>query len=330
MLRLRSLTANLLLGACALGAAAGASAQAAAAYPSKTVRIISPFAPGGANDIIARIVAQKLNEQWGQTVIVENRGGAGGTIGVEAGARAPADGYTIVLGGSSNLALAPHLYARLAYDPLRDLAPIGGVAVTPYMLAVNPRVPARSVQELIRLARSKKDLLSYASSGAGSMSHLGAELFRSAIDAELLHVPYKGTAPALTGMITGEVDLMIADVLIVEPHAKAGKLHLLAATGTRRSSVFPQLPTMIEAGLKGFVIEGKFGFVAPAATPPDIVAKLNASIVRALHTADVRQRFQQLGYEVIADTPDEYRATLRSDTEMFGRVVKKLGIKGGG
>jgi len=307
--------------------AATAIAQSAGAYPLKPIKIISPFAPGGANDIIARIVGQKLNEQWGQPVIIENRGGASGTIGVEACARAPADGYTIVLGGNSNLALAPHLYPKLPYDPLRDLVPIVSAAVTPYMLAINPNVPARNVAELVRLARSRRDLLSYGSSGAGSMSHLGGELFKAATGAGLVHIPYKGTAPSLSGMISGEVDMMIADVLIVEPHAKSGKLRLLAATGVRRSNVFPQSPTMIEAGLKDYVVEGKFGFVAPAGTPKDIVNKLNAGIIAALKAPDVKRRFDQLGYEAIGDTPEQYAAALKADHELLGRIVRKAGIK---
>ena len=324
---LRRVAAGAAAFALALGFAADAGAQAAAGYPTKSIRLIVPFAPGGPNDILGRIVGQKLSELWGHPVVIENRGGAGGTIGIDAAAKSPPDGYTIAMGGSSNLAVAPGLYAKLPYDPLRDLAPIGNVAIVPYVLAVNPRVPARSIKELVAIARSRKGLLSYGSSGTGAMSHLAAELFKAAADADIVHVPYKGTAPAVTDMIAGQIDMMFADLAAVAAHENAGKLRLLAAAGSKRSAAAPQLPTMAEAGVKDYAVDAWFGMVAPAGTPKDVIVKLNAAVVNALKAQDVKQRFDQLGYEAIGDTPEQFGATIKTDIDKFGRVIKSAGIK---
>ncbi|HWI15239.1 MAG TPA: tripartite tricarboxylate transporter substrate binding protein [Burkholderiales bacterium] len=303
-----------------------AHGQAAADYPSRPVKIISPFAPGGMNDFLSRLVGQKLSEMWKQPVVVENRGGSGGTIGVDVCAKSPPDGYTIALGGSSMLAIAPSLYSNLPYSTLRDLAPVISLALTPYVVAINPYVPARNVKELIALARSRKSL-TYGSSGVGSMSHLAAELLRSDAGIELVHVPYRGTAPAVTAMISGEVDMMVADLDIVSPHAKAGKLRLLAVTSAKRSALAPQLPTMQEEGLQGYVAEGKFGFVAPAGTPKDIVAKLNDAITQVLKMPDVRQRLQRVGAEPMGDTPEQYAAALKADIASYKRIIERAKIK---
>jgi tripartite-type tricarboxylate transporter receptor subunit TctC len=319
---------NLLIRAVACALSFGIAGKVVAQpYPSKPIKIIVPFAPSGPNDILARIVGQKLNELWGHPVVIENRGGAGGTIGVDAGVKSPADGYTLVMGGSSNLAVAPGLYAKLPYDPLRDLSPIVNVAVVPYVLAINPRVPAKNVRELIAVAKSKKALLSYGSSGTGAMSHLAAELFKAATGADIVHVPYKGTAPAVTDMIAGQIDMMLADYAAVAPHANAGKLRLLAVAGSKRSAAAPELPTIAETGVKDYAVDAWFGIVAPAGVPKDIVAKLNAAIVNALKAPDVRQRFHDLGYEAIGDTPDKFAATIKADIDKFGRVIKSAGIK---
>ncbi len=316
-----------LIVAAFAAAFASFSGLAQQAYPSKPVRLIIPFPPGGSNDVVGRMFAQQLNERLGQSVVIENRGGAGGTIGVDAAAKSAPDGYTIVMGGSSNLAVAPGLYSRLPYDPLRDLTPITNVAIVPYVLAVNPHVPAKSVKELVVIARSKKGLLSYGSSGTGAMSHLAAELFRAASGADIVHVPYKGTAPSVTDMIAGQIDMMFADLAAVAQHAKAGKLRLLATAGSRRSNAAPQLPTMAEAGVKGYAVDTWFGIVTPIATPKDIVAKLNTAIVNALKAPDVKQRFDELGYEAIGDTPEQFGATIKSDIEKFSRLIKNAGIK---
>lgn len=296
-------------------------------YPLKPIRMIVPFAPGGPNDIIGRIVGQKLTETWGQPIVIENRGGAGGTIGVEAGAKSPADGYTLIMGGSSNLAVAPSLYAKLPYDPLADIAPVSNVAFVPYVVTVNPRVPAKTMKELVSIAKSRPRFLNYGSSGAGSMSSLAAELIGSIGGAHLVHVPYKGTAPAVAAMVTGEIDLMVADLAAVVGHAKAGKLRILATAGSKRTKAAPELPTVAEAGLKGYAVDAWFGVVAPAKTPHDIIAKLSGSVMAAVKSADVRARFEQLGYDPIGDTSAEFAATIKADIEKFARVIKAAGIK---
>jgi hypothetical protein len=318
-----------LSGALALafaGAASFAHAQSAA-FPVKPIKLIVPFAPGGPNDLIARIVGHKLNELWSQPVVIENRGGAGGTIGVEIAVKAPADGYTLVMGGSSSLAVAPGLYPRLAYDPLRDLTTITNVAFVPYALGVNPHVPAKNVRELVAASKAHKGGLSYGSSGTGSMSHLAAELLKAASGANLLHVPYKGTAPAVTDVMAGQIDMMIADFAALAPHEKTGKLRLLAVAGSRRAVVAPQLPTIGEAGVAGYAVDAWFGIVAPAGVPKEIVGRLNAAIVNGLKAVDVRQRFHDLGYEAIGDSAEQFAVTVKTDIEKFGRVIRSAGIK---
>ena len=318
----------LIAGAAAVvaGAAPGAVAQTAANFPAKPVRIVVPFAPGGPNDILARMIGQKWNEAWGQPVVIENRGGAGGTIGIEYGAKAPPDGYTVMMGGMSNLAVAVGMYPKLGYDP-HELTPITNVAIVPYVLAVNPRVPAKNVRELVAVAKSKQSLLSYGSSGTGAISHLAAELFKSMTATDIVHVPYKGTAPAVTDVIAGQIDLMFADYAAVAPHAKAGKLRMLAVAGAKRSASAPELPTIGESGVKGYAVDAWFGLVAPAGVPRDIAAKINAATVNALKSADVKQRFSDLGYEPIADAPAEFGATIRSDIDKYVRLINKIGIK---
>ena len=296
-------------------------------YPSKPIHIIVPFAPGGPNDFLARIVGQKLSEQWGYPVVIENRGGAGGTVGADIAAKAPVDGYTLVMGGSSNLAIAPGLYAKMPYDSIRDFAPVANVAHVPYAVAVNPGVPARNIRELIALAKTKKGFLSYGSSGTGSVSSLAAELFRSMTGTKIVHVPYKGTAPALTEIIAGQVDMMFADLAVILPHAKSGKLRAIAVTGIKRSPIAPDLPTVAESGLRGYDISPWFGIVTAAGAPRDIVLKLNGAIVQALKLPDVLQRLEQLGYEPIGDTPEHFAATIKSDIEKYAKIIRQAGIK---
>ena len=226
-----------------------AMAQSSASFPAKPIRIVVPFAPAGPNDIIARIVGQKWNELWGHPTVIENRGGAGGTIGVEYGSKAPPDGYTVIMGGMSNLAVAVGMYPKLGYDP-HELTPITNIAIVPYVLMVNPHVPAKNVAELIVVAKSKKGRLSYGSSGTGAISHLAAEIFKSMSGADIVHVPYKGTAPAVTDVIAGQIDMMFADYAAVAPHAKAGKLRMLAVAGAKRSAIAPDLPTIGSPGSK--------------------------------------------------------------------------------
>ena len=310
----------------ALGLAGGAAAQASS-YPSRPIKIVVPNAPGGPNDTLSRIVGQKLSELWGQPVVAENRSGAGGTIGVDLVAKAPPDGYTLVLGGSAQLAVAPGLYAKLPYDPLRDLAPVANVAFVPFVLGVNANVPARTVRELIELAVSRKGVLTYGSSGIGSMSNLATELFKAMTGTDILQVPYKGAAPILTAIISGEIDMAFADLAVAAPYAKAGKLRLLATSGSRRAAAAPQLPTMAEAGIEGYAVDIWYGLVAPGGTPGDIIDKLNSAVASALNAADVRQRFDQLGYSPIGGTAEQFGATIRDEIEKFGRIIRNANIK---
>jgi tripartite-type tricarboxylate transporter receptor subunit TctC len=314
------LAAGLLLSLVALGVCAQP-------YPTKPIRMIVPFAPGGPNDILARLVSPKLTEQLGQTVFIENRGGAGGTIGMEMLAKLPGDGYSIAMGGSSNLAVAPSLYEKLGYDPAKDFAPIINVAAVPYALAVNPTVPVKTVKDLIALASKKAKYLSYGSSGAGSMSSLAAELFKHMAKIDIVHVPYKGTAPALTDVVTGQIEMMFADLGIAQQHASAGRLRLLAISTPTRSRAAPQLPTIAEAGLRGYEVAPWFGLVGPAGTPRDVVAKVNAIVAAALKSPDVLQRLNTLGYEPLGDTPEHFAGTIKMDIAKYANVVRAAGIK---
>ncbi|OGA68475.1 MAG: hypothetical protein A3G81_23125 [Betaproteobacteria bacterium RIFCSPLOWO2_12_FULL_65_14] len=322
----RSLMLQVLLLLYSFGVVSEALAQPVG-YPSKPIKMVVPFAPGGPVDVLARAVGQDLLEEWGQPVVVENRAGAGGTVGLDAVVRSPADGYTLAMAGSSNLAVAPNLYSKLPYDPMRDLAPVVNVATTSYVLTVHPSVPARTIRELVELARSKKGVLTYGSAGLGSMSNLAGELFKALAGVDILHVPYKGASPYVTAVLAGQIDMIFPDLATIEPYAKAGKLRPLAVTGSKRFVTAPQLPTIAEAGIDGYAVDIWFGIVAPAATPKDIVAKLNTAIAGALKRTEFRQRLAERGYEAIGDTPEQFAATIRADIEKFGRIIKNAGIK---
>ena len=315
------------LAACFLIATGAAIHALAQSYPTKPIRMIVPFAPGGPNDVLARLVAPKLTEQLGQAVVIENRGGAGGTIGMEMLAKLPGDGYALGMGGSSNLAVAASLYEKLAYDPTKDFTPVINVAAVPYALAVNPSVPARNVKELIALASRKAKYLSYGSSGTGSMSSLAAELFKHMSRTDIVHVPYKGTAPALTDVVTGQIEMMFADLGIAQTHASAGRLRLLGISTPKRSRAAPQLPTIAEAGLPGYDVSPWFGLVGPAGMPRDIVARVHGIVAAGLKSADVLQRMNTLGYDPVGDTPEHFAGTIKADIAKYARIVQTAGIK---
>jgi tripartite-type tricarboxylate transporter receptor subunit TctC len=304
-----------------------ANAQATANYPGKPIRVFIGFAPGGPADICGRVIGPKLSEVLGQAVVIENRGGAGGTIGMELVAKAAPDGYTLGLGSSGNLVVAPHLYPKIGYSVQKDLAPVSQLAVTAYVIAVNPSVPAKSVRELIKLALSKKDLLSYGSSGSGASSHVAAELFSAATGASMVHVPYKGTGPALTAVVSGEIDLMFADLIPALPHAQNSRLRLLATLGSKRPAAAPNLPTLTEAGVKMHAMDGRYGIVAPVGTPREIIAKLHGAIVTVLKTPEVQQRFAQIGFDIVGDTPEQFASTLKIEGDVIGPIIRKAGIK---
>ena len=296
-------------------------------YPNKTVRMIVPFPAGGATDIVARLVAQKLGEAFGQQVIVDNRGGAAGTIGSDLAAKAPADGYTILIGTSSTHAITQSLYAKLPYDSVKDFAPVIGIATATIVLSAHPSVPAKTVKELIALAKSKPDALSFASSGSGGVSHLVGEMFKAQAGVQMLHVPYKGDAPALADLVGGQVSLEFGTALSFLPYLQSGRLKALAVTSLKRSQVMPDVPTVAESGLKGFEALQWFGVFAPAGTRPDVNARLNTETAKILHTADMRERLAKLASEVMASTPDEFAAFQKAEIAKWARVVKASGAR---
>jgi tripartite-type tricarboxylate transporter receptor subunit TctC len=315
---------------CALGVAwlPSDSAWAVDAYPEKAIKLIVPQPPGAQNDVLGRMLGEHLTELWKESVVVENHGGAGGTIGADLAAKAPPDGYTVLVGGLNNLAVAPALVKELRYDPIRDFSPVGGLARVPYGLAINPNVPASTLGELIAYARTHPGRLTYGSGGVGSMSNLGAELMKSMAGLDIVHVPYRGSAPSIKALVSGEIDMMFADLSLLAPHAKAGALRLVGAAGSVRTSAAPDLPTLAEQGLSGFAIEPWYGVVAPAGTPARVIAKLAEGLHETLRTPEVRQRLQQLGYDPILDTPAQFGALIRSETKKYAAVIKRSGIHG--
>ncbi len=312
--------------AALLLAAAAVAPTAAQSWPAKGITVVSPFAPGGANDLISRTMSARLAEALGVPVTVENRGGAGATVGTAHVARAAPDGYTLLVAGQSSLAFAPHLYSKLPYDSLRDFAPIMNVALGPYALTVNASVPAKSVADLLKIARSKKQALTFATSGAGSVSHLTMETLATTAGIDIVHVPYKGMVPAITAMTSGDVDMMFADLGLVEPMVRAGRLRVLAVSGRSRSAAAPSVPTMIESGHPEVLGEGRFGFLAPAGTPKEIITRLHGILAAAVKGADVRERFAKLGYEPTSDTPEQFAALMKAEHERFGKLIRQLKI----
>jgi tripartite-type tricarboxylate transporter receptor subunit TctC len=301
---------------------AGANAQT---YPSKSIRMVVPFPPGGTTDILARTIGQKMAEDWGQPVVIDNRPGAGGNIGSDLVAKAPPDGYTLLMGTISTHAINPSLYKKLPFDPARDFAPISRVGTLPNILIVHPSVPVKSVKELIELAKSKPGDLNFASSGVGTSLHLSGELFNSMAGVKLVHIPYKGSSPALADLLGGQVKIMFDNLPSALPHVKAGKLKPLAVTSTKRVAVLPEVPTVSESGLPGFEVTSWFAVYAPAKTPKDIVTKLNGEIVKILRSADVKDKLAQLGVDAAPTTPEELATFAKAETEKWGKVVKATG-----
>lgn len=296
-------------------------------YPAKPIRLIVPYPPGGPNDIFGRMMAQKLSEAFGQQVIADNRGGASGIIGTELVARAAPDGYTLLLGGAALFSMNPVLLAKLPYQPLKDFAPVSLIASTPFILVTHPSLPAKNVQDLIALARSRPGQLNFASAGAGGPPRLAAEMFKSMAGIDMVHVPYTGGAPALTATIAGEAHLFFSSIAPALPLVKDGKLKGLAVTSAKRTAAVPEFPTIAESGIPGYEIGNWFAVAAPAATPKPIIARLNAELVKAINMSDVRRRFIDLGADPIGSTPDELAAYIRSELAKWGKVIRSAGIK---
>ncbi len=296
-------------------------------YPSKPIRIVNAFAPGGPADLLARLVAQKLQEAWGQPVIVESKTGAAGNIGMEFVAKAPPDGYTLGVGPTGNLVVNQHIFAKLPYDPFKDFAPITLLATVENVLVVNAEVPAKTVQELVALARAKPGTLNFASPGSGSQAHLAGELLKSMTGIDIVHVAYKGTGPALNDLMGGQVTMMFSQMSSALPHVKSGKLRALGVASPRRSAAAPEVPTVAEQGLAGFEAVSWYALIAPSGTPAEIIDKLQQEVARLLQLPDVKEKLAGLGAEPVGNTPAELAARMRAESARWAQVVKAAGIK---
>ena len=305
--------------------AATAGLAGAAGYPDKPLRLVVPFPAGGAADMMARGMAQRLGTELGQQVVIENRGGAGGTTAAELVARAPADGYTLFFATMGTHAINPSLYAKLRYDPVKDFAPVALTHTTPRVLVVGAAVPARNVKELIALAKQKPGVLSYGSAGNGSSSHLSGALFDALAGVQMMHVPYKGSAPLLTDVLAGRVDMTFDSYTVYEEHIRSGRARALAVTSRTRLSALPDIPTLAEAGLAGYDVSNWLGVMAPAQTPKAVIDTLNAALVRAMATPELRKQLTQLGIEPASSSPQKFAQLLRAEIPKWRDIVKQSG-----
>ena len=295
-------------------------------YPAKPIRLIVPFAPGGGTDLVGRLIAQRLTEALGQTVVVDNRAGAGGVIGADLVAKAPPDGYTLLMGTPGPLTINPHLMKSMPYDTLRDFTPITLATISPFILVVHPALPVRSAKELIALAKAKPGALNYGSAGNGSVGHLAGEQLAALAGIKIVHIPYKGSSLALTDLLAGQLQLMVENLPTVLPHIKAGKIRALAVGTRQRSALVPELPPLDEAGVPGYEASTASGVLGPARMPAAVVSRLNRDLVRVLQAADVRERLSAQGLEGVGSTPAQYTAHLRDELGRYGRVVKAAAI----
>jgi tripartite-type tricarboxylate transporter receptor subunit TctC len=294
----------------------------AQSYPAKPIRLIVPFPPGGSTDILGRTLGQKLTEAWGQPVIIDNRGGAGGIIGADMAAKSTADGYTLLMGHIGTLAVSVSLYSKLPYDPAKDFAPVSLVAIVPNVLVVHPSVPATTVAELIAYARANPGKLNYSSGGNGSAAHLAMEYFKLQTKTDIVHVPYKGTAPSITDLIAGQVSLTMTGAPVVMPHVQAGRLRALGVSSTRRIGALPQIPTIAESGVPGFDATQWYGVVAPSGSPRDIIAKLSAEIRKIMQSKEMKERLNLEGAIAMPTTPEQFGAHIQSEIKRWATVVK--------
>jgi tripartite-type tricarboxylate transporter receptor subunit TctC len=319
--------ARLLVSGALVATAVAAVPALADSFPSKPIRLIVGFPPGGINDIVARVVAQKLGDSLGQSVIVENRAGAGGTIGADYVAKSKPDGYTLLLGSVSNIAMAPSQYKNLPYDTTKDFAPVALLAAAPNILVVNPNFPVHSVKDLIALARQKPGSISYASAGAGTSNHLTVELLKTLADIDLVHIPYKGDTPGITDVISGQVPMMFPTLPVALPQIKAGRLRAIAVSTAKRTSLAPGIPTVAESGgLPDFEVSVWVGILAPAGTPKDIVARLGNELTKIVQLPDVKAKLASLGAEPQPMEPAQFGAYIQSETAKWSKVAKSAGI----
>ncbi len=310
-----------------LAAALSVSAAAAQTYPTKPVRLLVPFAPGGTTDVLARLVAQKLGDSMGQQFVIENKPGAGGNIGTELAVKAPADGYTLVMSFDGTMAINPNTYAKMPFDPQKDLVAVANVAQVPLLIVVNPGVAAKTVAEFVALAKASPGRINYSSAGHGSTGHLTGELFRSRAGIDIVHVNYKGGGQAVQDLLGEQIQMLVTALPTVEGHLKGGKLRALAFTSSRRVPGAPDVPTLAESGYPGLEVLSWYGILAPAGTPAEIVRKLNAEINRVLQMPEVRERLTALGAEATGGTSEQFAQVIRADTARWAKVVADAGIR---
>ena len=326
MERSRLLVAGIITGIAGFVSPPASQAQD---YPTKPIRWIVPFAPGGPVDIMSRAIGEKLTTAWGHQVVVDNRGGAGGSIGTEIAARSAPDGYTLVTGHICTHSINVTLYSKLGYDPVRDFAPVTLIATLPLGLFVHQSLPANSVKELVALAKARPGYINFASAGSGGPTHMGGEMLKALAGINIVHVPYKGNAAALTDLVSGQAHMMFSNLLTAMPHVRSGKLRALAISAVKRSPQAPELPTVREAGVPGYDLTPWYGVLAPANTPRPIVVKLNREIGRIINGSDMKSRFAAQGIDLVTSTPEEFAALIRSEIPKWRDVVKKSGARVG-
>ena len=301
-----------------------ASAQA---YPTRAIRVIVPFAPGGASDLLPRMLGQKMSEAWGQQIIIDNRPGAAGNIGMELGAKAPADGYTLLSAPNGNLVVNPHMYSKLPYDVFRDLAPVTLIAAVQNVFVVHPSVPVKNVRELVALAKVQPGNLTYGSPGNGSQGHVGVELLKMMAGIDMTHVPYNGVGPAMRELMGGQISVALAQTQAAVAHIQSGKLRAVAAASAKRLTILPELPTVAESGYTGFEAVSWYALMAPAGTPKDIVSRLSAESARVVQLPDIRDRLTALGAEPVGSSPDQLITTMRTESARWAKVIKVANIR---
>jgi len=306
---------------------AGAPAAAQDAWPNRSVRMVVPFAAGGATDVVARALAKDLGELWGQPVVVDNRGGAGGNIGADVVAKSPPDGYTVLMASGSILTVNPHIYAKLPFDPQKDFIPVTNVASGPQLVVVHPGVPAKSVRDMIALAKAKPGTVNFGSAGIGSQTHMAAENFVDAAGINATHVPYKGEGPALADLIAGQIQFVLANIAAAAPHVNNGTIRALAVTSLTRSPLLPDVPTVAESGVAGFENSGWFGLLVPAGTPQSIVNKIHADTVKVLERREMKDRLAVQGMAAVGNTPAAFASAIQDESKRWEQVVKGRGLK---
>ena len=309
------------------GAAPAQQAPSGAGYPSKPLKMVMPFPAGGPTDILGRLLGQKLTEAWGQNVVIDNRPGGAGMIGSVVAARSPPDGYTLFLGGISTLAIAPFVQKNIPYDPIRDFQPVTQTTISPLLLMVHPSLPLKSVKEFLALAKARPGEINYASSGPGGSGHLAGELFKMVTKTNLVHVPYRGAPPALTDLISGQVQVMFGTMLAAVPHVRSGRIRAVAVTGPRRSVAVPEVPTFAEGGLPGYDASSWNGILVPTGTPRAIVDKLNAELVKILHASNVLDRLASDGPIPVGDTPEAFAAFIKAEQAKWGKVIREANVR---